>query len=253
MLSQIQKPDKWIIIDNSSHDEYDWSIATCLPFVEHIRLPEKHTIGDLRNVCLEKALAAGAEYIVFWDDDDYYPPSRISSGVNALHANPQCDIAASSHMFMLLTRENVFVEVGPYSPTHGTAATFTIRKRYAETHRFPPKGKGEELEFTQQWTAAMVQVPAEETIVVMGHSRNTVEKSDVYTNPKVFNGKILNTANGKMVVRSRWPIQWDLLLSTFFGGEYAKLRENTPKAQSHSVMHPNPRIEGTGVSGERRA
>jgi glycosyltransferase involved in cell wall biosynthesis len=252
MLTQTQKPTKWIVVDNSTHDDYDWSVSQSLPFVEYHQVREKKTIGDLRNICLEKALEAGAEYIVFWDDDDYYPPTRISVGVKALKTYPECEIAASSRMYILLTKENVFMEVGPYGPNHGTAATYTVRRRYAETHRFPSTGKGEELAFTKQWTTKMVQVPAEETIVVMGHSRNTVDKSDLYTNPQVFKGNVLNTDNGKMVVRARWPIRWDLLLSTFFGGKYAKLRENTPKALSHSVMHPNLHIEETGVSGERR-
>ena len=252
MMAQTQQPLTWIIVDNSSHDDYDWSVAQTLPYVEYVRIREKQQIGDLRNICLERALKTGAEYIVFWDDDDYYPPQRILTGVNALKTDRECDIAASSRMFVLLTKENVFMEVGPYGPTHGTAATFTIRRRYAETHRFPSTGKGEELEFTKQWTARMVQIPAEDTIVVMGHSRNTVDKSDLYTNPQIFKGTVLNTDNGKMIVRSRWPIRWDLLLSTFFGGTYAKLRENTPKAQSHSVMRPNHHTEGTGVSGEHR-
>lgn len=216
MNHQIMKPDIWIVLDNSSTPADDWSPAKDYPGVSYTRLYEPATIAVLRNLCLEKALAAGADYIVFWDDDDYYPPTRISSGVRALESKPDADIAASSHMYILLTRENVLMEVGPYGDHHGTAATFTIRRRYAEAHRFDPeKSRGEEITFTKAWTAKMVQVPAEDTIVVMGHSRNTVDKSEIAALPRKYNAKDVNTINGKMIFRMRWPVQWDLFRSTF--------------------------------------
>ena len=216
MNSQIRQPDLWIVIDNSTHPDDDWCPAKEHPLVSYTRIHEPMTIAALRNLCLDEALNAGADYIVFWDDDDYYPPTRISSGIQALEANPDADIAASSHMYMLLTQENVFMEVGPYGDRHGTAATFTIRRRYAEIHRFDPsKTRGEEPTFTKDWTAKMVQVPAEQTIVVMGHAKNTVNKSEVYELPKKYNGNMINNVNGKMIFRMRWPVQWDLFRRTF--------------------------------------
>lgn len=213
MDSQTLRPDAWIIVDNSSCPAEDWSIATQHPLVQYTRVPDPHPIGWLRNRCLELALEAGADYIVFWDDDDYYPPTRIASGVKALEAAPDADIAGSSTMYLLLLRENVLMVTGPFSDTHATAATYTIRRRYAETHRFlETKMRGEELEFTEQWTAKLVQVPAEETIVVLGHGRNTVDKSMVYQRPATFNARVVNADNGRMAVRIRWPsIPWALL------------------------------------------
>lgn len=253
MLMQKQKPDKWIVVDNSSCPAYDWSVAKDCPLVSYHREYAPLTVGELRNKCLELALKEGADYIVFWDDDDYYPPERISSGIETLQQNPDADIAASSIMFVLLTKENVLMEVGPYSPKHGTAATHTIRRRYAETHRFPNQSRGEEFGFTNGWTANLVQVPAEKTIVVMGHTRNTVNKSDILHTPQLFNAKILNDANGKMVVRTRWPIPWDLFRSTFVDGEYARLRESTPLALDYSAIRPNHHTEETGESVEHHA
>ncbi len=252
-MLQKQKPDKWIVVDNSTCPAYDWSLAKDHPLVDYHRVYEHRSVGELRNICIEKALKAGAEYIVFWDDDDYYPPERISTGIEALQQNPEADIAASSHMYVLLTKENVLMEVGPFGDTHGTAATYTIRRRYVETHRFPEKPKGEEYEFTNKWTAKLIQVPAEKTIVVMGHSRNTVNKSDIYKTPQVFKGKIINEVNGKMAAHVRWPIPWDLFRSTFVDGEYVRLQENTPLGLEYSVIRPNHHTEETGVSGEYHA
>lgn len=212
---QRQKPDAWVIVDNSSTPAHDWSVATSCPGVVYERIHDPKTIGWLRNRCLEMALELGADYIVFWDDDDYYPPTRISSGVNALENTPTADIAGSSRMYLLLTRENVMMETGPFSDTHATAATHTIRRRYAESHRFPDKDKGEEREFTNDWSAALVQVPAEETIVVMGHGRNTVDKSDLFRRPELYRARVLNADNGRMFMRVRWPVPWDTFRTTF--------------------------------------
>jgi glycosyltransferase involved in cell wall biosynthesis len=253
MMLQKQKPDKWIVVDNSSCPAYDWSAAKEYSLVDYHRVYGTMTIGALRNMCLEKALEAGAEYIIFWDDDDYYPPERISSGVDALHKTPAADIAASSRMYVLLTRENVLMEVGPFGDSHGTAATYTVTRRYAETHRFPDKAKGEEYEFTNAWTAKMVQVPSEHSILVMGHSRNTVNKSDIYKTPQVFKAKVVNETNGKMAARVRWPIPWDLFRSTFVDGEYVRLQESTPLGPGYSVIRPNHHTEETGVSSEHHA
>jgi len=217
MGMQIRKPDLWLILDNSSTPAEDWSVAKDRPGVLYERVYGVHPIGWMRNRCLEIALAEGADYIVFWDDDDYYPPARISSGIAALEANPTADIAGSSKMFILLTRENVMLEVGPFGATHATAATYTIRRRYAEAHRFvETKVRGEELEFTQEWSANLIQVPAEETIVVLGHGRNTVDKSVILTSPDLFKAKVVNRDNGRMVLHARWPVPWDMFRTTFY-------------------------------------
>lgn len=217
MDMQIRKPELWIILDNSSNPAEDWSVAKDRTGVLYERVYESHPIGWMRNRCLEIALEQGADYIVFWDDDDYYPPTRISTGLAALEANPKADIAGSSRMFLLLTKENVLLETGPFGDTHATAATWTVRRRYAESHRFlETKPRGEELEFTQNWSANLIQVPSEETIVVLGHGRNTVDKSKLLETPSLFKATIVNRDNGRMMVRSRWPVPWDMFRTTFY-------------------------------------
>lgn len=251
MHSQILKPDVWVVVDNSTDRNQDWSIATYSPLVVYEHIDEEKPIGWLRNRCIDIALEKGAEYIVFWDDDDYYPPTRISTGVKALQDHPDADIAGSSKMFILLTRENVMMTTGPFHDKHATAATWTIRKRYAETHRFQPeKARGEEKEFTETWTANMIQVPAEETIVVMGHTRNTVDKSQLLENPKRFMAEVLNDSNGKMVFRCRWPVQWDLWKSTFSVGAYESPLENNLLVTSQKVTIPILHTEGIATSAE---
>ena len=251
---QIRKPDAWVIVDNSTDPAHDWSVAREVPGVVYESIPEPRTVGSLRNRCLEIALDQGADYIVFWDDDDYYPPTRISSGIRALEENPDADIAGSSRMPLLLTRENVLLETGPFGPNHATAATHTIRRRYAETHRFLDKARGEELDFTGEWTANVVQVPAEETIVVMGHARNTVDKSDLLARPALYKARIVNKDNGRMVVRAQWPhLPWGTCRATFWPEECGAPRAMPLSEGPQTAGNPIPRTEGTAESDERRA
>jgi hypothetical protein len=191
---------------------------------------------------------------VFWDDDDYYPPTRISSGIAALEANPDADISGSSKMYLLLVRENILMTTGPFGDTHATAATHTVRRRYFETNRFNADDvRGEERVFTKDWTAKLVQVPADEMIVVMGHGRNTVDKSDLAVNPNRYRATIVNADNGKMMFRARWPVPWDRWKSTFSAVIRGQLPGSSPSVESQTATVPTLRTEGTAESAEHHA
>ncbi len=254
MDAQIQKPDTWIVLDNSSSPAADWSISQSCPFVKYERIHEKKPIGWLRNRCIELALEENADYIVFWDDDDYYPPTRISTSVSALEKDPEADVSGSSQMYILLTNENVLMTTGPFHERHATAATWTIRRRYAENHRFnPEKMRGEEYDFTGGWSAKLVQVPAEDMIVVMGHSRNTVDKSDLLRRPNIYLAKTVNADNGKMAFRIRWPVRWDIWKSTFSDAVCVQPPDCIPLEVLQTVVVPTLRTEEIEASDEHHA
>lgn len=217
MKRQTVQPDVWIVYDNSDTDEQAWKQQEGMVLV---RVAGQQPIGKMRNLCIDHALTYNPDYIVFWDDDDYYHPRRIEHNIKALKKNPWADISASSKMFLLLTRENVMMTTGPFGDTHGTAATFCVRAKYVKKNRFDDtKQRGEELTFTKGWTANLVQVEKpEEMIVVMGHSKNTVNKSDLFVRPHIYNAKVIESANGKMYFRMNWNLssqEWDLFRSTF--------------------------------------
>ena len=215
MRAQTMQPNYWIVLDNSPEDA-GWKSSDLVTLHTH---KEPMTIAQMRNKCLELALETGCEFIVFWDDDDYYPPKRIQIGVEALQAKPMSDIAGSSFMYMMLTDLNALMSVGPYQDTHATAATWTLRRRYALNNTFDAtRTFGEEASFTHDWKAKLIQVSAENTIVVMGHKGNTVSKTDVFWNPEKYLAKVVNNINGKQAFRSRWgltPELWGLWKTTF--------------------------------------
>jgi hypothetical protein len=254
MATQKLQPDVWFVLDNSTRPEDDWSVSTSHPKVRYEHVDGEKPVAWLRNRCLDVALEEQADYLIFWDDDDYYPSTRISTGIAALEANPDADIAGSSKMYLLLVRENVMMTTGPFGDTHATAATYTVRRRYFEANRFDPADvRGEERVFTKEWTAKLIQVPPEEMIVVMGHGRNTVDKSDLAVNPARYRAQIMNADNGKMVFRSRWTVQWDLWKSTFSAAINGLLPKNTPSVELQTVTVPTLHIEDTAESAEHHA
>lgn len=214
--AQTQQPDKWIVIDNSDDPERDWSVARNHPLVDYRHIPERKTIGALRNICLDVAREMGATILVFWDDDDYYPPTRIATGVRLLAEHPDKHIVGSSSMYILATQENILLRTRPHGETHATAGTWIFRASLLPSHRFDErKEKGEERTFTRDWSVPMVQMPSEEAIVVMGHCENTVSKSDVVRFPTKYGAMVLNGDNGKQWFRAHWPVEWGLFRSTF--------------------------------------
>lgn len=225
MKHQIMKPDLWIVVDNSDDISKSWDRICDETYdagvpVRYVRMTNgKNTVAELRNECLEHALRAGAEYILFWDDDDYYPSERIEHAVTEMEKNPSADIGGSSLMHLLLIRENVMITTGPFSDNHATGATWIVRRNYAEKHRFDPtKTRGEEVTFTKGWAAKMLQLDSKKTIVVMGHHANTVDKSQILNMLEMFRSKIENNANGRMMFRVQWnvsPELWGLFRSTF--------------------------------------
>jgi len=82
----------WVVVDNSDIYGQSWDSEGLI----YESVDVQRTIGWMRNRCIEIALAQPhCDYIVFWDDDDFYPTTRISAGVKALEADREKDIAAS--------------------------------------------------------------------------------------------------------------------------------------------------------------
>jgi glycosyltransferase involved in cell wall biosynthesis len=70
---------EWIIIDDGTDPVED--LVSQHPCVKYYRLDEKISLGKKRNMMHEKA---SGDIIVYMDDDDYYPPERVSHAVSTL-------------------------------------------------------------------------------------------------------------------------------------------------------------------------
>ena len=113
---------EWIIIDDGPDKIED--MVKHIPQVRYFKYDEKMTLGKKRNLAHDKSCG---EVIVYMDDDDYYPPERVSHAVDMLKKNPSALCAGSSEMHIYFKHINQMYKFGPYTPTHATAATFACR------------------------------------------------------------------------------------------------------------------------------
>ena len=170
---------EWIILDDGTDKVGD--LFAPLTNARYIALPEKLTIGAKRNR-LNK-LAKG-DIIVCMDDDDYYPSDRVAHAVASLQANPRCQIAGASAMYLnFVDRKEVWLS-GPFGPNHGTNNTFAYWRSYTKEHRYDETvTHAEERSFTNDWTEPMVQLNPLSTVLMTCHANNTFDKKVLLRNP----------------------------------------------------------------------
>lgn len=172
---------EWIIIDDGSDPIED--IVKSHPSVKYFKYDEKMTLGKKRNIMHKKACG---DIIVYMDDDDYYPPERVSHAVERLMGNPNALCAGSSEMYIYF-KDNQdkckMVQFGPYGPNHATAGTFAFkRKLLKETQYNEEACLAEEREFLKNYTVPFVQLDSLKTILVFSHSHNTFDKRTLLEN-----------------------------------------------------------------------
>lgn len=166
---------EWIIIDDGTDKIED--LVSHIPQVKYLKYDQKMTLGKKRNIGND--LAKG-DVIVYMDDDDYYPPNRISHAVTMLKTNEKALCAGSSEMLIFFQDLNKMYRFGPYGPTHSTAATFAFRKELLQQTRFDEESSvAEERHFLKGYTIPFVQLDSKKSIVVFSHSHNSCNKKDL--------------------------------------------------------------------------
>jgi glycosyltransferase involved in cell wall biosynthesis len=166
---------EWIIIDDGTDKIGD--LVTHIPQVKYLGYEEKMTLGKKRNIGNQNAKG---DIIIYMDDDDYYPPDRISHAVETLNKNPKALCAGSSAMFIYFKHINKMYRFGPYSPTHATAATFAFRKELLNKTSFNEKSSvAEEKHFLKDYTIPFVQLDPKKSILVFSHSHNSFDKKEL--------------------------------------------------------------------------
>jgi glycosyltransferase involved in cell wall biosynthesis len=163
---------EWIIIDDGTDKVED--IFTNVPQVKYFKYNEKMSLGKKRNIANQKSIG---DFIIYMDDDDYYPPTRISHAVEMLQNNPDKLCAGSSEMFLFFKHIQKMYKFGPYGPNHATAATFAFRKELLTQTSFKDDvALAEEKIFLKNYTIPFVQLDTMKTILVFSHIQNSFDK-----------------------------------------------------------------------------
>jgi len=166
---------EWIIVDDGTDKVED--LLKDIPQIKYLKYTEKLTLGRKRNILNDNAKG---DIIIYMDDDDYYPPERISHAVEMLQQNPKALCAGSSAMFIYFKHIRKMYQFGPYTPTHATAATFAFRKELLRITRFSEKScVAEEKQFLKDYTIPFVQLDSKKSILVFSHIHNSFDKKEL--------------------------------------------------------------------------
>lgn len=169
---------EWIIIDDGTDKIED--LVKDIPGVKYFTYDEKMTLGKKRNLMHEKSKG---DIIVYMDDDDYYPPNRVSHAVEILQKNKRALCAGSSEIYIWFKHIQKMYQFGPYGPRHATAGTFAFKRELLKQTNYEEHAAlAEEKHFLKNYTIPFVQLDPKKTILVFSHNHNTFDKKRLLQN-----------------------------------------------------------------------
>lgn len=172
---------EWIIVDDGTDKIGDLIKTSGISQIRYFEVAEKMTLGAKRNYM--HSFATGS-IIVYMDDDDYYPPDRISHAVQKLESSPDALCAGSSEIYIYFKHIQKMVQCGPYGPNHATAGTFAFKSKLLKITRYEDRAAlAEERAFLKDYTIPFVQLDPLKSILVFSHEHNTFDKRKMLDNP----------------------------------------------------------------------
>ena len=165
---------EWIIVDDGTDKIKDLVDEANIPQIKYHAVEKKMSLGAKRNYM--HSLASGS-ILVYMDDDDYYPPERISHAVERLQGKPDALCAGSSEIYVYFKHIHKMYQAGPYGPNHATAGTFAFRRELLDQTKYEDHAAlAEEKHFLKNYTIPFVQLDPLKTILVFSHIQNTFDK-----------------------------------------------------------------------------
>ena len=172
---------EWIVIDDGFDPVGD--LFRDIPQVKYFYFNEHMSLGKKRNLMHSKC---SGDIIVYMDDDDYYPPERVSHSVEMLMSNPNVLAGGSSEMHIYFDSIKTIMQFGPYGPNHATAATFAFKKELLLLSSYDDNALlAEERHFLKNYTIPFIQFNTLKTILVFSHKHNSLNKDKMLENPQV--------------------------------------------------------------------
>jgi hypothetical protein len=172
---------EWIIVDDGTDKIKDLIDKSGISQIKYYPIEEKMTLGAKRNF-MHKQIKGSI--VVYMDDDDYYPPERISHAVERLRGDKNALCAGSSEIYIYFKGLNRMVQCGPYNPNHATAGTFAFKAELLKETQYEDHAAiAEERAFLKGYTVPFVQLDPLKTILVFSHEHNTFDKRKMLDNP----------------------------------------------------------------------
>lgn len=145
--------------------------SCCIRYIMSARGQPLGCLGSLRQAANDAAIG---EFRVVMDDDDYYPPTRVSHAIYRLQTSKK-KIAGCSAMFMYDYGLRSLYQFRPFGPHHSTSSCMAWKRSYDGTYDLTER-VSDEFRFTSGFTRPMVQLDPLHTIVQSSHGANTFAK-----------------------------------------------------------------------------
>ena len=135
-----------------------------------------NSVGNVRNIA--KATATG-DIMVHFDDDDYYPETRIEHAVTQLN-NTKRQIAGNSDLYMYDVHFASLYQFRSFGDNHILGGSMAYTKKYAREHDFDENvHHAEEGSFTNKFTEPCAVLKANKVIIASSHGINTYSKKKI--------------------------------------------------------------------------
>jgi hypothetical protein len=133
-------------------------------------------LSDLRNIGNNKC---SGNIIVCMDDDDYYPPERVSHAVEVLQ-NSTALLAGCSDIYLYEYFMGKLYKFKGFHTKHSTNNCMAFKKEYLINNAHESGLiMSEEKSFTKDFTEPMVQLDSKKCIIVSSHDFNTFNKREI--------------------------------------------------------------------------
>jgi glycosyltransferase involved in cell wall biosynthesis len=166
---------EWIIYDDG--DDKIQDLVEHIPQVKYFKLPHKVTLGKKRNLIHEQCRG---DYLVYMDDDDFYPPERVEHAVSVLQNSPDALCAGARVMHIYFKHIKKIYEFGPYGPMRSTAATFAFKRELLNITRYDDNAcLAEEPFFLKNYTIPFADLDSVKSILVISHTHNSLDKKEL--------------------------------------------------------------------------
>ena len=178
-----------IIIDDGTDPIGE--LVSSIPEVKYFYYHEKMCIGKKRNLMNSKC---SGDYLVYIDDDDFYPLNRVTHAISSLLKYPNYLCAGCSQAPIYYKYpNNLLVTAGPFKKNHACAGTFAFNKKLLSNTKFDDTSeKSEEVDFLKNFTIPVLHLDPFQTIIIISHGDNTYIKTHFLKNPRFYKVKRLD-------------------------------------------------------------
>ena len=185
---------EWVILDGSKTDEDQHRLHQAvhekeffsgssrniaLRYISMIGDPNR-CIGHLRNVANQHVRG---DIIVCMDDDDFYPPDRVTATIKAFRQHRSAQLAGCCNHIIYDPDMDLMFQFTVFAPNHTVNTCMAYRREYIAGHAYADhKTFAEEDEWTRGFTEKMAPVPPKSSVLQICHPSNTYNKRTIMLN-----------------------------------------------------------------------